>query len=339
MATLAATISTSSNHDFLELAMKAAGMEAQFSGATAYTVLGPTDAAFMTMSTNIGYRGTDEAGAFDFLKEALRLFAGGSEAETKAFFAAFMQAHMLSGSRDYMNLANADAFTTLANGHFYFQQASTGEIRNTDNPTAPYIHFLLGQDMAAENGHLHALDGPLSSPVTPDLSAPNVDLRVDGNRRSVINTGLGNDFIAGRGGNDELAGGSGADVITGGSGRDEIFGGQGDDRLFGDAGVDSIFGGLGSDVIGGGAGNDVLRGGKGADTFIITKGSGRDVMPDFQADVDKIDVRDLGITRFADIEITRGRGVIFVDLGAELLVISGSSKNAPDADDFLFAAA
>lgn len=339
MATLTETIAASANHDFLELAVKAAGMGGLLATTPAptaggetggFTLLSPEDSFFMTMAGQVGYRGTDEATGFSYLHEALRLFAGGND--PKDLFRQFIEAHLVADKRDYGSRI-ADGFTTFAQASY---SVAGGAISLNGTPTN--VSFNIGTHIEADNGYIHSLNGLLSGFFIPDLSAPGVDLRIGGDRRSVINTGAGNDFVAGRGGNDHLVGGSGRDVVTGGTGRDKIFGGHGNDRLFGDSGSDSIFGGMGNDVIGGGAGNDVLRGYKGADTFVITKGGGRDVMPDFRADIDKIDVRDLGITSFADVRITYGKGRIFVDLGAEDLVIFGRRGNAPDADDFLFAA-
>lgn len=67
-------------------------------------------------------------------------------------------------------------------------------------------------------------------------------------------------FPGGEGGNDQILAGSGNDVVFGGAGNDYINGGDGNDILSGDDGDDYLVGGLGADIIRGGAGNDFLFG-------------------------------------------------------------------------------
>jgi Ca2+-binding RTX toxin-like protein len=132
----------------------------------------------------------------------------------------------------------------------------------------------------------------------------------------VVVTGNTNDTILGGSGNDTIDGGNGADIIKGGSGSDELFGGggadtlsggsgndflQGDDDLqtFAQAGADILSGGSGNDTLFGGCKADIMSGGSGADTFLYRVGLGAeneskvgeaDLITDFQAGVDKIDV-------------------------------------------------
>jgi Ca2+-binding RTX toxin-like protein len=89
--------------------------------------------------------------------------------------------------------------------------------------------------------------------------------------------------------------GAGGDLYDGALGR--LTG-----TVFGDSGTDLLIGGLGRDTLNGGDGNDVLfgqggdtlTGGAGADTFLftgITPGAPAEVITDFQAGVDRIDLR------------------------------------------------
>jgi len=86
----------------------------------------------------------------------------------------------------------------------------------------------------------------------------------------------------------------GADVIFGGAGDDYIDGGTGVDLVVGGRGNDTLFGCDGADVLQGGMGRDDLVGGSGADAFVLWAaaespvGMQRDVMEDFQSEVDKI---------------------------------------------------
>lgn len=99
------------------------------------------------------------------------------------------------------------------------------------------------------------------------------------------------------------------DIINGDQQNNIIHGNSGDDFLFGQAGNDGIFGDQGNDILRGGAGNDVLNGGRGndrltgddagflgADTFIMNPNTGADIVTDFQHGLDRIDLRNYGIT-------------------------------------------
>jgi Ca2+-binding RTX toxin-like protein len=106
-----------------------------------------------------------------------------------------------------------------------------------------------------------------------------------------LDTGDGNDYVAGGSGadviyggldgnpleenNDNIDGGSGIDVLYGESGNNTIYGGSDvywDDYLYNN---DYINGGIGDDWISGGSGNDIAYGGDGVDT--IYGGAGADI--------------------------------------------------------------
>jgi Ca2+-binding RTX toxin-like protein len=126
----------------------------------------------------------------------------------------------------------------------------------------------------------------------------------------------GNDTLDGGLGDDRLEGGDGNDMLVGGGGHDTLIGGLGTDTLFGDDGNDSLNGGGGNDTLNGGSGQDVLIGDVGADT--LTGGAGadifefgaithstvsaRDIITDFQAGLDKIDLSGI------DANTTKGAG-------------------------------
>jgi hypothetical protein len=95
----------------------------------------------------------------------------------------------------------------------------------------------------------------------------------------MLHGGSGDDRLIGHTGNDRLRGGAGDDAIFGGSGRDDLRGGDGDDVLRG---------GGGDDVLAGDGGNDILIGGGGADRFVFALDGGRDVVKDFQDNVDTL---------------------------------------------------
>ena len=96
--------------------------------------------------------------------------------------------------------------------------------------------------------------------------------------------------------------GHGADTLVGienviaGDGRNTLNGDAGANRLEGKGGNDLLQGRGGDDVLVGGAGKDTMRGGTGADSFVFEKlddsavGTLRDLIHDFQAGVDRIDL-------------------------------------------------
>lgn len=121
-----------------------------------------------------------------------------------------------------------------------------------------------------------------------------------------INAGSGNDTADGGEGNDKIQGQSGNDDLSGGAGNDYVNGGTGNDRIDGGSGADKIVGGSGSDTIEGGAGNDNLWGGnwwkdQSSDTFIVSSGSGKDIIHDFEADHDVVDLSSYGL-EFSDLQ-------------------------------------
>ncbi|WP_147125305.1 calcium-binding protein [Shimia ponticola] len=110
----------------------------------------------------------------------------------------------------------------------------------------------------------------------------------------------GNDVMSGGDGDDKMLGQAGDDTMSGDAGRDYMHGGGGNDVISGGDGVDKLVGGAGRDVIEGGAGNDHMwgghwRGDNSADTFVVSGGSGQDIIHDFETDHDQIDLSAYGI--------------------------------------------
>ncbi|MEO0647714.1 MAG: esterase-like activity of phytase family protein, partial [Cyanobacteria bacterium J06650_10] len=107
----------------------------------------------------------------------------------------------------------------------------------------------------------------------------------------IFNGGGGDDVIVGDrlringepnpGDNDTLNGEGGNDLLRGRGGDDLLFGGEGNDKLLGEAG---------DDILNGGAGSDILNGGAGSDTFLLAAGEGTDVIRDFVAGTDVIEL-------------------------------------------------
>ncbi|MDX1253070.1 MAG: S8 family serine peptidase, partial [Gammaproteobacteria bacterium] len=73
-------------------------------------------------------------------------------------------------------------------------------------------------------------------------------------------------------------------------GADFLYGTAGDDIFNGLGGSDVIYGGAGNDTLDGGLGNDALSGDAGNDTYLFGKGSGRDVITNYDITAGKVDV-------------------------------------------------
>lgn len=169
-----------------------------------------------------------------------------------------------------------------------------------------------------------------------------------GNGDDIVNGDAGNDVLHGDAGNDTLNGGrgndrlwgdAGNDIIWGNAGRDKLWGGDNDDIIHGGAGADKLRGDAGNDTLFGEGGRDKLWGGSGADTFVFSTGSGKDVIKDFSAGTDVIDVSNWGpIGSFAAVKShaeNHGHDVWIV-AGRNTLIIEDTHKNNLSADDFLF---
>ncbi|CAN5321722.1 hypothetical protein BH11PSE5_BH11PSE5_24990 [soil metagenome] len=96
---------------------------------------------------------------------------------------------------------------------------------------------------------------------------------------------------------DTINGTSEQDVLDGSWGNDKLYGLGGNDTLIGGWGDDTLNGGDGNDLLTGGSGRDVMTGGAGADMFRFelagdsrTTATSRDVISDFLAGTDKIDL-------------------------------------------------
>ena len=85
-------------------------------------------------------------------------------------------------------------------------------------------------------------------------------------------------------------------------------------------------------------GNDVLFGESGADTFVFERGTGGDVIGDFEAGVDKIDLTGLGFTSYAQLtaNFVEVAGTTAINLGqGDFIVLNGLSNSMLSAVDFL----
>ncbi|MCZ6158758.1 calcium-binding protein [Campylobacter ureolyticus] len=80
---------------------------------------------------------------------------------------------------------------------------------------------------------------------------------------------------------DNLTFGDEDNIINALGGNDIIYAGGGNDIIDGGSGNDILYGGSGNDIIDGGSGNDILYGGSGDDTYLFGRGSGIDIINEY----------------------------------------------------------
>nr|WP_244306778.1 M10 family metallopeptidase C-terminal domain-containing protein [Azotobacter salinestris] len=150
-----------------------------------------------------------------------------------------------------------------------------------------------------------------------------------------------------------LAGGAAGDRLIGRAAAESLAGGAGDDYLHGGAGGDSLDGGLGRDTLAGGSGADLFRFSSREDSHRTDGAGSSDLILDFEAGEDRIDLSALGFTGLGD-----GHGgtlaVRVNDAGTRTylksfeadaegrrfeLVLKGDYGDRLSTDDFLFATA
>jgi Ca2+-binding RTX toxin-like protein len=110
--------------------------------------------------------------------------------------------------------------------------------------------------------------------------------------------------------------------------------GVGNER--GNAIGNTLLGGAGNDTLDGSAGLDILWGQEGADTFRISKGTGTDIIADFQVGIDKLDVSAFGFTTLAQLKArmvqVNNDVALSLDNGDQVILL-GVTAAAISADD------
>ena len=140
------------------------------------------------------------------------------------------------------------------------------------------------------------------------------------------------DLILGSG-DDFVYGNKTRNVIEAKGGNDRIDGRGDHDVLYGNGGKDFLKGGPGRDTLDGGLGKDTLKGGSQADVFILNETSGKDIIKDFQAGLDRIDVPDPSLASLT----TNPMGHLTVDFQGNWAVLRGLTYSVSlDVNDYVF---
>jgi len=96
---------------------------------------------------------------------------------------------------------------------------------------------------------------------------------------------------------------------------DYLDGLSGDDIIDGLGGDDVINGHAGNDTLDGGAGNDTLDGGAGNDTYLFGRGSGSDIVSDYDATAGNVDAVQMGADVLpADVTVSRDRSSLYLSI-------------------------
>ena len=321
--------------DILAAAVATAGLDGVLADATVdLTVFAPTDQAFVDLATALGFAGGSEDEAFNYIVDALTLLG---EGDPIPLLTDVLLYHILGESLQSSEVLVRGVFEPLGGGVITLDGLSL--VDADPDLTDPELVAL---DLQASNGIAHVIDGVLlPADLLPSDGSDDVDFIIGSDGLDdVIVTGLDDDYASGKAGDDLIVTGAGddvalggtgfdwlvmgagddlalggteKDVLIGGAGMDELDGQEGDDRILGGrdndvihggTGMDRISGGAGDDVINGGEDRDIMSGGGGDDTFVFSLHSGADIVTDFEAGHDVLDVSELDIA-FTDLAIDR----------------------------------
>lgn len=187
------------------------------------------------------------------------------------------------------------------------------------------------QQTLDSNGQIQLLFGTC---VAETLAGDAADNQIRGRQGDDQLLGFrGNDVLVGGAGRDTLKSGAGDDVLSGKGYDDALVGRKGNDLLRGNRGDDVLKGGQGNDVMIGGQGSDRLIGGQGGDRFVLQRGKNYDVIRDFTAAVDQIDLPDS--LQFESVTlIQRGSTLIIRDRQDTLARLKNLQHDMVTAADF-----
>jgi len=117
-------------------------------------------------------------------------------------------------------------------------------------------------------------------------------------------------------------------------------GGNKADALTGTSADDLIRGNGGGDRLNGGAGQDQIWGGAGADLFYLVPGGGHDIVMDWShAQGDRLNVHDVGLATFADVQACTkptANGALITAPSGDQILLAGVQASSLVSRDFLF---
>ncbi|MEL6318611.1 MAG: Ig-like domain-containing protein, partial [Pseudomonadota bacterium] len=153
---------------------------------------------------------------------------------------------------------------------------------------------------------------------------------------NAVGTGAG-ETIVGSHFAQRLKGQAGDDLLLGADGVDTLQGQAGADTLLGGSGDDILRGGSEGDRLDGGSGDDEMTGGGGVDVFVFRAGSGADLVTDYTAGVDLLEVGDYFASKAAALAAVSQSGadaVLTLD-GTHQATLAGVQAASLTEDDFV----
>ena len=207
-----------SDFDLLLNALQAAGLTGALDNPNSnLTVFAPNDAAFVAAAQALGYDGSDEAGAFAFIVDAVTLLSFGNN--PVPLLSDILLYHVAPGALGSDAVLGSTTIETLLG----FDLGVDGAALVDGEPNLPDA-TIIATDIAASNGFVHVVDGVL---IPVDLLPSNGGndpagfLFGDDTAESFV-LGDNNDYVSAGGGDDTITGGAGDDVIVGGAGEDTV---------------------------------------------------------------------------------------------------------------------
>ncbi|MEM7210480.1 MAG: fasciclin domain-containing protein [Pseudomonadota bacterium] len=170
------------------------------------TVFAPNDAAFIALANDLGFTGTDEAGALTAIVDALTAFGSGNP---KTLLTAILTYHVSPGAAQLSQVAGLTEVATLQGGSIGIDGTTLVDAEpDIADPT------LIATDIQTSNGIVHVIDRVLIPANIPGTNGLN-DVRIE----------LG-DAAGGR-----LRGADDNDLLVGGTARDDMRGLAGSDAF------------------------------------------------------------------------------------------------------------
>ncbi|MCK0152037.1 fasciclin domain-containing protein [Marivita sp. S6314] len=201
--------------DLLLNALQAAGLTGALNNPDSnLTVFAPNDAAFVAAAQALGFDGTDEAGAFDYIVQAVTLLSFGND--PVPLLSDILLYHVAPGALDAEAVLGSDTIDTLLG----FDLAVDGAALVDGEPDLPNAN-IIETNIAASNGFVHAIDGVLIPvDLLPSDGQDDVAFVIGDDTSETFTLGDNNDYVSAGGGDDTITGGPGDDVIVGGDGED-----------------------------------------------------------------------------------------------------------------------
>lgn len=228
--------SDASDFDLLLNALQAAGLVPALDNPDSnLTVFAPNDAAFVAAAQALGFQGTDEAGAFGHIVDAVTLLSLGND--PVPLLSDILLYHVAPGALDSGDVLGSSMIETLLGADLGVDGAALVD----GEPDLPDANIIT-TDIAASNGFVHVIDGVL---IPVDLLPSNgagdpVAFVIGDDTAETFTLGDNDDYVLAGGGDDTIIGDDGSDVILGGDGQDTaVISGDFDDFgfVFGPNGV------------------------------------------------------------------------------------------------------